>query len=315
MRKLIILFVLLNGTNITAQSVYNTNAGSARFICESQGSFSQTFQNQYTCVEREVHLFYYYRPNTNYASSNLFTITANSAGIECGVNVWEFNSLQEAEADYLSTSPIVASSLAYTQIVNHALTLGKIYLMELIVRDCDATVDIVNENPEVFNDDWEDDPCAGCLGGFMPSGGTYVLSAWVKDNDAALGSITYNKPYVSVTSGTTVTNCYTSGQIIDGWQRIEKEVEIEEGEALNIDLVCTTDGDCLFDDIRFFPKDASMITYVYDPITLRLVAELDERNYAKMYEYDEQGKLIRVKKETEIGIMTIQENRENNSKE
>ena len=45
------------------------------------------------------------------------------------------------------------------------------------------------------------------------------------------------------------------------------------------------------------------------------MAELDERNYAKIYEYDEQGKLTRVKKETEMGVMTIQENRENNSKE
>jgi hypothetical protein len=48
-------------------------------------------------------------------------------------------------------------------------------------------------------------------------------------------------------------------------------------------------------------------------MTLRLMAELDERNYAKLYEYDEEGKLIRVKKETEKGVMTIQENRENSS--
>ena len=57
----------------------------------------------------------------------------------------------------------------------------------------------------------------------------------------------------------------------------------------------------------------SMITYVYDPITLRLMAEMDERNYAKIYEYDEEGKLIRVKKETEKGIMTIQQTNENTS--
>jgi hypothetical protein len=54
-----------------------------------------------------------------------------------------------------------------------------------------------------------------------------------------------------------------------------------------------------------------MMSYVYDPISLRLMAELDERNYATLYEYDEEGKLIRIKKETEKGIMTIQENRDN----
>jgi hypothetical protein len=44
------------------------------------------------------------------------------------------------------------------------------------------------------------------------------------------------------------------------------------------------------------------------------VAELDERNYATLYEYDEEGKLIRVKKETEKGIMTIKENKNNTTK-
>ncbi len=110
-------------------------------------------------------------------------------------------------------------------------------------------------------------------------------------------------------------NYYASGDIIDGWQRIEQEIEVRDDNSLKLDLSCGADGECYFDDIRIFPKDASMVTYVYDPITLRLMAELDERNYAKIYEYDEQGKLIRVKKETEMGIMTIQENRENNSKE
>jgi hypothetical protein len=45
------------------------------------------------------------------------------------------------------------------------------------------------------------------------------------------------------------------------------------------------------------------------------MAELDERNYATFYEYDEEGKLIRVKKETEKGVMTIQENRDNIKKQ
>ena len=54
-----------------------------------------------------------------------------------------------------------------------------------------------------------------------------------------------------------------------------------------------------------------MKSYVYDPVTLRLVAELDERNYASIYEYDEEGKLVRIKKETERGVMTISENRNN----
>jgi hypothetical protein len=58
-----------------------------------------------------------------------------------------------------------------------------------------------------------------------------------------------------------------------------------------------------------------MKSYVYNSIDLRYMAELDENNYATFYEYDEDGALIRVKKETERGIMTIQENRYGNFKQ
>ena len=57
-----------------------------------------------------------------------------------------------------------------------------------------------------------------------------------------------------------------------------------------------------------------MKSYVYDPISLKLTAVLDENNYATFYEYDQEGTLIRTKKETERGIVTISENRQSNQK-
>jgi hypothetical protein len=39
------------------------------------------------------------------------------------------------------------------------------------------------------------------------------------------------------------------------------------------------------------------------------MAELDENNYATFYEYDDDGTLVRVKKETSRGIKTINETR------
>ena len=45
----------------------------------------------------------------------------------------------------------------------------------------------------------------------------------------------------------------------------------------------------------------------HDPKSMRFVAELDEENYASFFEYDEEGKLRRSKKETELGIFTISE--------
>jgi hypothetical protein len=54
--------------------------------------------------------------------------------------------------------------------------------------------------------------------------------------------------------------------------------------------------------------------FVYDPDDLKLMSELDENNYASFYEYDQEGGLVRVKKETEKGVFTIQETRSSTTK-
>jgi hypothetical protein len=71
----------------------------------------------------------------------------------------------------------------------------------------------------------------------------------------------------------------------------------------------------LFDDLRVHPFNANMKAFVYDPVSLRLMAELDENNYASFYEYDDDGTLVRLKKETERGVMTIKETRSSLAKE
>ena len=73
-------------------------------------------------------------------------------------------------------------------------------------------------------------------------------------------------------------------------------------------------GDVYFDDIRVHPFRSNMKSFVYNPSTQKLTAELDENNYSTQYEYDDEGILIRVKKETERGVMTIKETRNNQSK-
>jgi hypothetical protein len=64
------------------------------------------------------------------------------------------------------------------------------------------------------------------------------------------------------------------------------------------------------DDIRLLPFDGEMKTFVYDDQSLRLMGQLDENNFGILYEYDEEGTPIRVKKETERGMMTVKENRQ-----
>gem|GEM_PF-3657400 len=155
-------------------------------------------------------------------------------------------------------------------------------------------------------------PCTSCLDGKLPLPGKYLVSAWTRVENAPAGTTSYSGPSIKIklgyTNGTTINHQIgVVGNVIDGWQLMEDEFEItSELNGFEIRLQCSTNA-CLFDDIRFLPFDASMKTYVYDAVNLRLLAELDERHYATLYEYDEEGRLRRIKKETERGRMTIQE--------
>ena len=106
-----------------------------------------------------------------------------------------------------------------------------------------------------------------------------------------------------------------AGPIIEGWQKVEDTVTVP-ATATTADLILESTGaaNVYFDDLRLHPFNADMKTYVYDPQTLRLMAEMDENNYATIYNYDEEGQLIRVKKETVQGIKTIKETRTSKQK-
>ncbi len=154
--------------------------------------------------------------------------------------------------------------------------------------------------------------CVDCLSSFIPiKGETYIVSGWVKEDNIASNHLTtYADAKISIVVGATTHDFYAEGQIIDGWQRIYGEFDIPTSGVSTIDLdLNATNVNAYFDDIRVYPKNGSMVSYVYDPISLKLVATLDENNYATLYEYDEEGGLIRVKKETERGIYTVKETR------
>lgn len=319
MKIIALLFLVISFQGIS-QVAYNTSAQAAQFICQDQSSIEFNIVDQHGCVVTRVggqfKVYFYYRALSSHVTvpdPSLFTIDAS---VDCSVKVWGgYVSKDAAVAEYTSDTTIAEYTQTSSAItVAHDLNAGKTYLMEVIIYNCSAEFSIDALQPSWLNNDYKEEECIGCITGFRPTTGNYVLSAWVKDAGASLGTVSYSQPFIQITSNSITTYCTASGDIIDGWQRIEKEFVMGD-EDPTIELVCGAEGDCYFDDIRIFPKDASMVTYVYDPLTLRLMAELDERNYAKIYEYDEQGKLIRVKKETEVGVMTIQENRENNSKE
>jgi hypothetical protein len=96
--------------------------------------------------------------------------------------------------------------------------------------------------------------------------------------------------------------------VVEGWKRVETQFVLP-APATNFTLQLQSAGVVYFDDIRLHPFDGQMKSFAYDPSSQRLMAEMDENNFATFYEYDDEGILVRVKKETERGIMTIKETR------
>jgi hypothetical protein len=153
------------------------------------------------------------------------------------------------------------------------------------------------------------------LPSFTPLSGKKVLfSAWVYEaQDCNCMSYKNEKVVLAVknTGGTTQNiTISATGNIIEGWQRYEQVIELPAGStSLSVVLIASGTSKVYFDDIRIHPYNANMKSFVYDATTLRMMAELDENNYATFYEYDDDGTLTRVKKETERGIKTIRETR------
>lgn len=168
----------------------------------------------------------------------------------------------------------------------------------------------------------------------------YVLSSWVKVDTPLNGTTpedylasqptTYQNVGVNVRFFDAAENEFTnaqvnlepSGEIVDGWQRVTGTVPIPSVSAnsslsvatMSIELDNNSSHDVYFDDVRMHPYHGNMKGFVYDNENYRLMAELDENNFATFYEYDNEGGLVRVKKETERGIMTIQETRSSTAK-
>jgi hypothetical protein len=148
---------------------------------------------------------------------------------------------------------------------------------------------------------------------FSPLQGTkIVVSAWVKQQTPCVnGNYQQVRMDLDFNSGSPASVILRpAGNIIEGWQRIEDTLTIPlSATSMTVRLKATSSDAVFFDDIRMHPFNSNMKSFVYNPVNIRLMAELDENNYATFYEYDDEGTLIRVKKETERGIKTIRETR------
>ena len=176
--------------------------------------------------------------------------------------------------------------------------------------------------------------CKDCTSFDLQIGEKYLISGWINVMDEQSQGeytripnlYTYDSAFIEVkyigTDGLVINptqeiKFYGNGEIIDGWQKIQGELIIPSDiDDIKIGLVNQYGNNevVFFDDIRIHPYNANMKSFVYDQKTQRLMAELDENNYATFYEYDKEGGLVRVKKETEKGVYTIQETRSSTRK-
>lgn len=218
-----------------------------------------------------------------------------------------------------NSTPI--NSVPPALLINNMLFSPGQHTVELFVEDkgvnCQFAASVLIE----VVDSSEIAPCATCFT-FQPlANERYWFSAWVKA-DVASPVKTYSNlsmyAKISYTGNATIATLTPEGEIIDGWQRIAGEFTVPNPTPGEIKVELVNDNTTVtayFDDVRIHPFNGSMKSYVNDPQTFWLLAELDDNNYATFYEYDKEGKLIRIKKETERGIMTIQENRTSNPKQ
>ncbi len=147
----------------------------------------------------------------------------------------------------------------------------------------------------------------------MVPGSKMVTSVWVKmgENDCQCssyqGQLLLN---INTATGETIGQLTPKERVIEGWQQYEGVFTVPLSGSVVLEFNANASGKALyFDDLRVHPFNGNMKSFVYDQVTLRLSAELDENNFATFYEYDDEGTPVRIKKETKNGIKTIKETR------
>ncbi|MFN8310013.1 MAG: hypothetical protein U0T73_08620 [Chitinophagales bacterium] len=153
----------------------------------------------------------------------------------------------------------------------------------------------------------------GCLPLFSPDPDQkYVLSGWAKETRDCNDHSALQCSVDVIIDGNAQSFTFTPNAVqVEGWTRFEWEFTIPPG-ATNISVKLKSGSNvAFFDDLRIFPYNGNMKSFVYDPVNLRLMATLDENNFATFYEYDDDGTLQRVKKETQRGVVTLKETRSN----
>lgn len=147
-------------------------------------------------------------------------------------------------------------------------------------------------------------------------GKSYTVGFWYKISENAYWNVRAKNNTTNAILGSAIVSLNQSD--IEGWRRMEFSFTVPvttgPGDILQLSIEPTDNSLITFDDIRIHPSDAAMQSFVYDRVNYTLRAQLDDNNYASFYNYDEEDNLVQTKKETERGIMTVQQTRKNTVK-
>lgn len=142
----------------------------------------------------------------------------------------------------------------------------------------------------------------------MPASAGTLIKAWFRSKKGA-AFVEPTGLSVGISSGPIpMTRVARSGE----WVLYEATIPPQVLTTYSIEINCTNSSTITWmDDLRIQPADARMTTYVYDPLTFRLLTSFDDQHFGLYYQYNAEGKLTRKQIETERGLKTVQETQYN----
>jgi len=121
----------------------------------------------------------------------------------------------------------------------------------------------------------------------------YRASVWVKKG------IDQGFIEIGIEGGTPI-RIYNTGDANE-WHLLQVDLpkaklqsQIGSNLSIKVRIGCTSNNGTYFDDIRFYPMDAQMTTYTYEPL-IGVTSVSDINSKPTIYEYDGLGRLVLVR--------------------
>lgn len=95
---------------------------------------------------------------------------------------------------------------------------------------------------------------------------------------------------------------------INGWTLYESEITSFGSTST---ITATISGSGKLDDFVLKPVNATVTAFAHDVFNQRMMAKLDDNDFAMIFQYNPEGRMVRMMMETPMGVRTISENHYN----